>query len=137
MLVNDAMSRSVETCGQDDSLAEAARRMVDDEHGALPVTLHGYLIGIISERDVLRAVADGRSPVDTSVREFMTLDPDALEPDIEVMDAADWMLAAGYRHLPVVDEGKILGIVSMKDLMWAITEGTRGLSGRPDHAAAT
>lgn len=130
MLVNEALGRPASTCKQDASLAQAARLMVDEDHGALPVTIHGYLIGIITERDVLRAVADGRSPDGTTVGQLMTPDPDSLEPDMDVKCAAHLMLAAGYMHLPVADEGKVLGMVSMKDITWALTEGTRGPTGR-------
>lgn len=58
----------------------------------------------------------------------MTPNPDSMEPDVKVEEAANWMLAAGYRHLPVVADGEILGIVSMKDVMWALTGGTEGKS---------
>lgn len=130
MLVNEVMGGSIDTCTPDATLAEVARRMTDQEHGALPVTLHGRLVGIITERDILRAVADGRKPDATRTADLMTPDPDSLEPDVAVMDAADWMLAAGYRHLPVVSDGQLLGMVSIKDIMWAITGGTEGHDAR-------
>ena len=55
----------------------------------------------------------------------MTPDPDSLTPDVDAADAADWLMATGYRHLPVVEEGQLLGIVSIKDVLWALkdTEG--------------
>ena len=135
MLVDEAMARPVVSCDAESSLAAAARLMIDEEHGALPVVLHGSLIGIITERDILRAVADGRSPAEVTVNELMTPDPDSLEPDVDVTDAADWMLAAGYRHLPVVDDGKVLGMVSMKDIMWALADGNRCLRERIHNGA--
>ena len=133
MLVSEVMARPVDTCGQDASIAEVARRMIKEEHGALAVTLHDYLVGVISERDVLRVIADGRDATTATVGEYMTPDPDSLEPDVEVADAADWMLASGYRHLPVAESGKLLGMVSMKDVMWAITGGARESNQRSDH----
>jgi signal-transduction protein with cAMP-binding, CBS, and nucleotidyltransferase domain len=129
MQVSEVMVRPVQTCGQDASIADVARRMVDEEHGALAITLHDYLVGIISERDVVRAVAEGRDTETTQASEYMTRDPDSMDPDIEVTDAAEWMLAAGYRHLPVAESGKLLGMVSMKDIMWAIT-GEAGVLSR-------
>lgn len=129
MLVSEVMVRPVQTCGMDTSIADVARRMVAEEHGALAITMHDYLVGIISERDVVRAVAEGRDPETTQTSEYMTRDPDSMEPDIEVTDAAEWMLAAGYRHLPVADGGKLLGMVSMKDIMWSIT-GEAGVLSR-------
>lgn len=129
MLVSEVMVRPVQTCGMDTSIADVARLMVDEGHGALAITFHDYLIGIISERDVVRAVADRREAETTEASEYMTRDPDSMEPDIEVTDAAEWMLAAGYRHLPVAEGGKLLGMVSMKDIMWAIT-GEAGVLSR-------
>lgn len=130
MLVNEAMGGPVDTCTADATLTQAARRMADDGFGALPVTLNGRLVGIITERDVLSAVADSRNPDKTTVGEIMTPDPDSLEPDVDVTDAADWMLAAGYRHLPVVSDGRVVGMVSIKDIMWALTGGTVGMRAR-------
>jgi CBS domain-containing protein len=63
----------------------------------------------------------------------MTPEPDSLEPDVEVADAALWMLAAGYRHLPVVTDGQVIGMLSIKDIMWALTGDDRGLHERSDH----
>ena len=134
MLVREAMGRPVETCGLDLTLTQAAKRMTDDDHGAMPVALHGYLIGIITERDILRSVGLGKNPDLTTVNDLMTPDPDYLDPEVSVEDAADWMLAAGYRHLPVAEDGKILGMLSIKDVLWALTGGTEGAGARNLHA---
>jgi CBS domain-containing protein len=123
MLVREALGRPAGICGQDASLAQAARLMVDGDSGDLPVTICGYLIGLITPRDVLRAIADGRNPDQIKVGELMTPDPDSLEPDMDVKDAAHWMLAAGYTHLPVADEGKVLGMAGLKDMLGAVIEG--------------
>jgi len=134
MLVSEAMGGPVDTCTKESTLAEAAGRMTVEGHGALPVTLHDRLIGIITERDMVRALAEHRNPETTSVGEFMTPDPDSLEPDVEVADAAIWMLAAGYRHLPVVTDGRVVGILSIKDIMWALTGDDRGSQESVDRA---
>jgi CBS domain-containing protein len=60
------------------------------------------------------------------VKYLMTPDPDYLESDVNVEDAAAWMLAAGYRHLPVVEDGQVLGILSVKDVLWALTGENAG-----------
>lgn len=130
MLVREAIGGSIDTCAADATVAQAAKRMAGDDLGALPVTLDGRLIGIITERDVLRSVGVGTNPELTLVSDLMTPDPDYLEPDISIEDAANWMLAAGYRHLPVVDDGKILGMLSVKDVLWALTGGTAGAGAR-------
>jgi CBS domain-containing protein len=98
--------------------------MADDDQGAMAVTLHGSLIGIITESDVLRSVGRGENPGGVKVKYLMTPDPDHLGPDVRVEDAADWMLAAGYRHLPVVEDGQVLGILSVKDVLWALAGGS-------------
>ena len=52
----------------------------------------------------------------------MTPDPDTIEADMDVSDAADWLVASGYRHIPVVDGGRLVGVTSIKDVLWALTE---------------
>ena len=130
MLVSEAMGGPVDTCAADATVVQAAQRMTDEDHGALPVTWHERLIGIITERDILKSIGRGNNPELTKVSDLMTPDPDYLEPDVTIEDAAEWMLAAGYRHLPVVENGKILGILSVKDVLWALTGGTEGAGAR-------
>ena len=76
--------------------------------------------GIVTERDVLRAVAAGSNLATEPVTSWMTPGPDTVPADMTVDEAAVWMVAAGYRHLPVVDGSEILGIVSVRDLLWAL-----------------
>lgn len=130
MLVREAMGGPVDTCSTDTTIAQVSKRMTDQDHGAMPVTQNGQLIGIITERDILRSVGLGENPELMKVKYLMTPDPDYLEPDVSVEDAADWMLAAGYRHLPVVENGAILGILSVKDVLWALTGGVVGAGAR-------
>lgn len=104
------------------TLREAARLMAAQNVGALAVEHDGLLSGILTERDVIRACGDGADLDATNVDEWMTQDPDSLEPDVAVDDAAEWMLAAGYRHLPIVEGTQIVGMVSIKDLLWALTD---------------
>ena len=80
------------------------------------------LSGIVTERDVLRAVAAGVDLASEPVTAWMTPNPDTVPADMTVDDAAVWMVAAGYRHLPVMDGQSLLGVASIKDLLWAITE---------------
>jgi CBS domain-containing protein len=126
MLVREAMGGPVDICSADTTITQVAKKMADEDHGAMPVIQNGLLVGIITERDVLKSVGLGNNPELTQVKELMTPDPDYLEPEVSVEDAADWMLAAGYRHLPVVEDGHILGILSVKDVLWALTGGTEG-----------
>ena len=120
MLVRELIGAQVDSCTSDTKAEQAARRMLDDDVGSLAVIDGGELVGIVTERDLIAVVAGGCR--DTVVGEVMTPRPDFLSPDIEVDDAADWMMAAGYRHLPVVDAGRIVGMLSIKDVLWALTQ---------------
>ena len=123
MQVNELIAGTVVSCGPDSTLADAARAMVANETGSLAVLDDGDLVGIVTERDVLEVVAGEGDPETTSVSEVMTPNPDSLEPDVEVTYAADWVLAAGYRHLPIAQDGRLVGMLSIKDILWGVTEG--------------
>lgn len=123
MDVREIISGTVSACGSEATLVEAASELMELSIGSLCVIDKGHLVGIVTERDFVRSIAQGM-PHTTTVRSIMTAAPDTLDPDVSVDDAADWMLAAGYRHLPVTEDDRLLGVVSIKDLLWAI-EGER------------
>ena len=100
---------------------DAINKMNQHKIGAVLVLHDGHVAGIFTERDVLRLVASGGDPVVETVAAWMTMYPDSFLPDMDVKEAADWMLAAGYRHLPVVEEGALIGMASIKDILWALT----------------
>lgn len=103
------------------SVAEAARLMANRRIGALPVIAGARLSGIVTERDVLfKVVAEGRDPAATAVSDIMTADPDTVTPDSLASDALERMHSGGYRHLPVLDGDRLIGIVSIRDLYAAI-----------------
>ncbi len=94
----------------------AARALRERHVGAVLVTTDGRLAGIFTERDVVnRVVADGRDPDQTTLAEVMTADPDTMAPDATAIDALRRMQDGGYRHLPIVDRGRVVGIVSRRD----------------------
>jgi CBS domain-containing protein len=98
------------------SVRDAAVRMRDRQVGAVLITRDGRLEGIFTERDVLnRVVAAGRHPDHTSLADVMTRNPDSVAPDDTALDALRRMCERGYRHLPLVDEGRLVGIVSRRD----------------------
>jgi CBS domain-containing protein len=84
--------------------------------GSLLITDGGQLTGIITERDLLRAVALGADPDKTSVDDAMTAEVYTVPPDMQLQDAAREMAARWIRHLPVVESGQLLGVVSMRDV---------------------
>ena len=97
-------------------LAEAAQR-IDERHVGAALVLSGErLAGILTERDVLRAVAAGRVE-GTTVSDWMTPHPETIEPSETTGQAAALMIHGGFRHLPVVEGGKAVGMVSIRDLM--------------------
>lgn len=106
------------------TLRDAVKQMTGSEVGALVVQKDGQIVGIITERDILGACAEDVDLAAVPVADWMTDDPDSLGPEMTVAAAADWMLAAGYRHLPVVDGPELMGMVSIKDILWGLTEPT-------------
>jgi CBS domain-containing protein len=101
------------------TLGEAARAMRRREVGAAVVYDAGSLVGIFTERDLLRAIADSRHPDEDRVEAYMTPDPITLPPDHLPSEAAQIMHERKFRHIPVVDEGELIGIVSIRDLVTA------------------
>lgn len=122
MTIRELVGGEVVRIDVGNSLREAARAMKANDVGALTVHKDGQLAGIFTERDLLMACAEGAGLDSVPVTDWMTNNPDSLDPEMKVAAAADWMLAAGYRHLPVVDGGELVGMVSIKDILWALSD---------------
>ncbi|MGL6279162.1 MAG: CBS domain-containing protein [Gaiella sp.] len=104
----------------EDTLGEVAERMMALGVGAVAVKDFGRLIGILTERDLLQAMAARVHSSDARVREWMTADPITITPETDAAVAAETMLAHGFRHLPVVDaEGAVVGLVSLRRVVAA------------------
>ena len=117
MEVRDVMTEATVTESSQDSLRSAAERMWRQQTGSLIVVDEGYLLGIITERDVLRAVALGADPDKATVDDAMTSEVFTVAPDMPLREAAREMATRWIRHLPVVDRGgELLGVVSMRDV---------------------
>jgi CBS domain-containing protein len=124
MKVSDIMTSATIHDSPDDTLAAAARMMWHQQTGSLLVMEGEALIGIVTERDVLRVIAEGNDPKGTSLREVMTKDPVTISPDKKLSDAATVMFNHWFRHLPVVDDGgQVCGILSLRDLLTLLAEG--------------
>lgn len=103
------------------NIREAARLMAHRRIGAAMVVAGGRLIGILSERDLShRVMAPGLDPDTTPVSAVMTADPVTIGPRDDPRDALELMRSHGFRHLPVVDDGQIAGMVSVRDLYDAV-----------------
>lgn len=98
------------------SVHDAARAMRDWSVGAVLVTEEGRLAGIFTERDLLnRVVACDRDPTSTLLSEVMTKDLDTISPEATALEALRLMEDGGYRHVPVVEDGHLVGIISRQD----------------------
>jgi CBS domain-containing protein len=117
MKVRAMYTPNILSAGANEDLVEVAARMHFHEVGALLVFRHGLLQGIITERDLMCAVADGADPGAVTVERYMTRDPVTATPDTEVAEAAALMLQLGVRHLPVVEGGQVVGMLSARDLL--------------------
>lgn len=125
--VGEIMSGSLLTVEPSLSLTEAARQMDGRSVGAVLVFDGGRLAGILTERDILRAVAAGNIE-SASVGDWMTRDPETVEPSEPASQAAVLMIHGGFRHLPVLDGGEPVGIISIRDLVRVVIadESPRG-----------
>jgi CBS domain-containing protein len=115
------MSTELLTVGPELPVTEVAKRMVAKDVGAVLVFDDDGMCGILTERDVLRAVADGLDE-GTLVRDRMTGHPETLDADDTTEHAATLMIHGGFRHLPVVEQGKVVGVLSIRDLMRVVLE---------------
>lgn len=101
-----------------DSVFDALRQLADHNVGAMMVMEGGKLVGVFSERDYTRKIAlEGRSSKDTRVREIMTAQVLTVSPDTRTHDCMALMSQKKIRHLPIVDGSKVLGMISIRDLM--------------------
>ena len=116
MLVRDVMTGAAVTDSATDTLRSAAERMWREQTGSLLVMDGGRLAGIITERDLLRAVALGADLATATVDEAMTTEVFTVSPDMPLRDAAREMAVRWIRHLPVVDGEQVLGVISMRDV---------------------
>jgi len=126
MNVRDVMTSNPRTVSPNDSIQVAARIMREEDCGVVPVVENGRPVGIVTDRDiVIRAVADGAG--DKSVREIATTDLVFVKPDASTKDAEKLMSERQVRRLPVVENGRLIGIVSLGDI--AVKEGKDSRTG--------
>ena len=119
--VSELMVKDVLTVEPSDTIGEAAEKMNAANVGAVVVMEDMVrIVGIVTERDLMRAVAARARAAEARVRQWMTPNPVTIEPDLAIEDAAQVMFDNNFRHLPVVKDGRPLGIVSLRLLSrWA------------------
>jgi CBS domain-containing protein len=117
MIVEDVMTRASVTDTPGETLQFAANRMWRQQTGSLLIVDGDALVGIVTERDLMRAVARGQDVTTTTIAEVMSKDIQSVPPGTTLHDAARMMAALWIRHLPVVDDGAVLGVVSQRDLV--------------------
>jgi CBS domain-containing protein len=101
------------------TLLEAAEEMRAHDIGSLAVITDGRLVGIVTERDLVGALSEGAEPATVLVSRYMTEDPILASPDDGTEEVAARMVVMGVRHLPVLDNGRVVGMVSIRDLLEA------------------
>src|SRR5919108_1485966 len=116
MQLGELMTGAAVAVAPEDTLGEAAERMAEDGVGSAVVLDYGRLIGILTERDLLKAVAGRIHTSEARVREWMTPDPVTVTRETPAEEAARHMLEGNFRHLPVVEDGQTIGIVSIRDV---------------------
>ena len=120
-LARNHMSRSLLTVEPGLGLKAVAERMVAKDVGAVLVIDAGRLVGILTERDIMRAVAGGITD-ETLVSDWMTRDPETMAPDETTRQAAVLMIHGGFRHMPIMDGDEVVGMLSIRDLMRIVLE---------------
>src|SRR5918996_974134 len=119
-LLRDVMSRDLLTVAPEDTLGEAAEKMTGRGVGAALVMDFGRLVGILTERDLLAAVAGRVQASEARVREWMTEDPVTVPEATPIGKAASIMVTHGFRHLPIVEGERTIGIVSLRDVVRSV-----------------
>jgi CBS domain-containing protein len=114
--VREVMKTTLYSVDPSTTVGEAISLMARNKIGSALIMEGGKLIGIFTERDTVRAISQSHDAPDHEISSWMTGDPKTISPDIDVDDAMKTMLAQGFRHLPVVERGEVIGMVSMRDL---------------------
>lgn len=122
-LVRDHMSKNIVALDPDMEILHAVHRLIEHDISGAPVLdRHGRLLGILTERDCLRVAMQGDyhgTPAGL-VREFMSTDPESVGPDDSILDLAIKFIDGRFRRYPVVDGGRLVGLISRRDVMRAM-----------------
>jgi CBS domain-containing protein len=134
--IADAMTVRVVTVRPDESVQVAIARMLEENVGAVAVCEGSRIVGIFTERDVLRLAGDGAQYGELKVGDVMTRQVLTLTPDVDIIDAARLMREKKIRHVPVVEDGNVLGMVGIRDVMGALVERVWAARDKSAHETA-
>jgi CBS domain-containing protein len=116
-ILKEIMTGDVFTTSRSATVSEVAEAMLKGRFGSALVVEGATLMGIVTERDILRAVAAHVDTTVAKVADWMTADPVTAAPDMDASEAAEIMMSQGFRHLPVVEGSAVTGIVSLRDIL--------------------
>ena len=117
MKVRDVMTSNPVSCNAEATLQDVARKMDEIDSGIIPIVENGQLKGVITDRDIaIRAVADGANPTTDKAITYATQDVKSVSPDMDLEDAAEIMEESMIRRLVVVENGQLVGMVSLGDV---------------------
>lgn len=134
--VEESMNRHVLTVTAEQTLEEGAQAMIERRTGSAVVVKGPRFVGIVTERDVLRAVANGRVPWNTKIADVMTADPVSITPETATSEAIRIMMEGGFRHLLISSDGATLaGLVSLRELLRATALPRFGVTIVPDESS--
>jgi CBS domain-containing protein len=123
----EVMTHKFLAVAPEDTLGEVAEKMAESDVGSALVSEYGRLIGILTSRDVLRAIAARVHPSEGRVRDWMTAEPVTATRDMPAYDAAHAMLSGGFHHLPVVQDERPVGVVGLRSVIGSLRIGVPGL----------
>lgn len=127
LCAGDAMSKHFLSAAPEDTLGELAERLAEADIGSALVLEYGRLTGILTSRDVVRAVADRVHPSEARVRDWMSPAPVTAGPELPADEAARLMLAGGFHHLPITEDDRPVGVVGLRAVVGALRQGLPGL----------
>ena len=123
--IHDLVRPGVASVAPEATLREVASSLTDEEVGLLVVSGPEGMLGVISERDIAAALADGADPDEVWASDVMSDEPICLDQEDSVLFAANHMIDDGVRHLPILASGNVIGMVSIRDVLRALTDAVR------------
>jgi CBS domain-containing protein len=127
LCAGDVLSRDFLSVAPEDTLGELAERLAEADAGSALVVEYGRLTGILTSRDVVRAVAGRVHPSEARVREWMSPTPVTATPDLPADEAARLMLTGGFHHLPVTEDERPVGVIGLRAVVGALHHELPGL----------